>query len=175
MTVWQIILAAVGGVVLLAVIWWLTATALSFRRLRKRVRTAYKQLCTIAKNLYTIADRALQVLSECEAEYGIIVEAKESAQSAKGAEAKAEYHSVLRNRLKKLLGACSENETAAELFSELTETETEIFKARRQYNSIVREYNCKRKRFPDRIAGALFRFKLFEFYTADEFEAEADE
>ncbi len=167
MTTTHKILIIVGALLFVAAIWWLVVTVLSFRRLKKKALEAYKGLRVAVEKLYTFTDRAVNELKE----YGdteSIAAAKNDAQKQKPKEfeKKAECDAVLRIRLRKFLSECPEEAGAYK--DEMASVEAEIFKARKAYNSVVREFNCKRKMFPDRIAGALFRFKPFEFYTADE-------
>lgn len=167
------ILLIIGGLILVLVILWLVVTVMSFKKLKKKAKEAYKGLRVTVDKLYAFTDRAVEELKE----YGdaeSVIAAKNDAlkQKPKSLERKAEYDAVLRNRLRKFLSDCPEKANVDEYKVEMDAVEAEIFKARKAYNSIVREFNCKRKMFPDRIAGALFRFKLFEFYTADEADEE---
>lgn len=171
MTMAEKIWAIIGCVVLLLAIGWLFATMLSFKKLGKRVKKAYKSLRVPLDRLYTLTDRAVGMFDACGDTSSIMAAKNEAlALKPKHAEKRAECDAVLRSRLRKLLNDCGENDEAATLKNEMDAVEAEIFKARKGYNSVVREFNCKRKMFPDKIAGAIFKFKLFEFYTADEAE-----
>ncbi len=170
MTATQKILLIIGCAVFLVILLWLWRTVLSFVKLRKKVKSAYVKLRDELSVLYGFADRVSGMLNAKGADTEPMLRARHEARQAKGAEAKAECDSILRVRLRKLIADYCEMTESAELESELAEIETEIFKARKGYNAIVREHNSKRKRFPDNIAGALFRFKPYKFYTADEAE-----
>ncbi len=168
----QLILIIVGAVVLLLTIWWIFGTMRSFIKLKKRTKHAYKGLCGAVDVLYAFTDELLKKSGECGCDNEQLIKAKECALSAKKPEAKAECDAVLRCRIKKMLTDYCDKDNAAAFETEFAEIESEIFKERKIYNSLVREYNCKRKMFPDRIVGAVFRFKVYEFYTADEAEIE---
>ncbi len=172
MTATQKILIIIGCAVLLVILLWLWRTVLSFVKLRKKVKSAYVKLRDELSVLYGFADRVSEMLKAKGADTEPMLRARHEARQAKGAEAKAESDSMLRCRLKGLIAEYCEMPEKAELENELAEIEAEIFKARKGYNAIVREHNSKRKRFPDNIAGAIFRFKPYKFYTADEAEVE---
>ncbi len=167
----QLILIIVGCVVSLLIIWWLFATMKSFIKLKRKTRVAYKGLCRSVSDLHKFTDQTMADLKEFGNDAERVIKANNDAVSAKRPEAKAECDAILRSRLRKYLSDISDKTDTSEIEKELAEIETEIFKERKNYNSLVREFNCKRKMFPDRIVGAIFRFKVFEFYTADEAEA----
>ncbi len=169
MTMAEKIWAVIGCVVLLLAIGWLVVTVLSFKKLGKKVKEAYKSLRVTLEKLYELTDRAVSAYKDCDDTDGVKAAKNEALmQKPKHAEKRAACDAILRSRLRKLLSGCAENSEAAVLKSELDAVEAEIFKARKNYNFVVREFNCKRKMFPDKIAGALYHFKLFEFYTADD-------
>ncbi len=172
MTTTQIILTIVGVIILLLTVWWLFGTMRAFAKLKKRARNAYKSLGKTVSDLHRFTDRVTPVLKEhgCDAER--LIKAKENAVSAKKAEAKAECDAILRSRLRKLISEISEKTDMSAIENELSDIESEIFKERKKYNSVVREYNCRRSIFPDMIVAQIFRFRMIEFYTADEADAD---
>ncbi len=162
MTMTQKILIIVGCVLLLLLIWWLLGTRGAFSRLRKKARAAYSELCSKTYELYAFSDRIADENPESK-EIKEITEAKYEAQSMTSAESKAKSDSILRNRLSRYL-----SEIKSDSAEEFDDIQSDIFRARKKYNNIVREYNYKRKAFPDKIIGAIFRFSIIEYYTADE-------
>lgn len=172
MTTTQMILTIVGVIILLLTVWWLFGTMRAFVKLKKKVRNAYKDLGKTVSELHGFTGRVIPVLEEHGCDTERLIKAKEDAETAKKAEAKAECDAILRSRLRRLISEVSENADISVLENELSDIESEIFKERKKYNAIVREYNCKRNMFPDMIVAQIFRFKVIEFYTADEADAD---
>ncbi len=172
MTTTQIILTIVGVIILLLTVWWLFGTMRAFAKLKKKARNAYKDLGKTVSELHRFTERVIPVLNEHGCDTERLMKAKENSESAKKAEAKAECDTILRSRLRKSIFDISEKADMSAVENELSDIESEIFKERKKYNAVVREYNCKRNVFPDMIVAQIFRFKVVEFYTADEADAD---
>lgn len=59
------------------------------------------------------------------------------------------------------------------LQQELSQLESDIAQARRYYNGTVRELNMKTEMFPSNIVAALFGFKPYPYFEAEEQERES--
>lgn len=77
------------------------------------------------------------------------------------------------NKLKAIFTDISDNENLKndrELCSQMEKIgkiECDLAKMRKNYNSIVREYNCECKIFPSVIVAKIFRYKQYPFFAAD--------
>ncbi len=107
-----------------------------------------------------------------------VVKARSAAMAAQGPADRAEAENVLTGTLKSLF-ALSESypqlQAAAnfrDLQQTLKELENSIQQARRQYNSVVRDYNTKIGQVPSNILAMAFGFSAREFFEIEEGEGE---
>lgn len=107
-----------------------------------------------------------------------VVKARSAAMAAQGPADRAEAENVLTGTLKSLF-ALSESYPqlqAAANFRDLQQTlkdlENGIQQARRQYNSVVRDYNTKIGQVPANILAMAFGFSARDFFEIEEGEGE---
>ncbi|MGB2869458.1 MAG: LemA family protein [Bacteroidota bacterium] len=108
-----------------------------------------------------------------------VIQARNSAVSAKGIADSAAKENVLTGALSKLFAlvenypTLKSNENVKQLQEELTSTENKISFARQFYNDIATRFNISQQTFPGNIIASIFNFKvaeLFEIQTAAERE-----
>ena len=112
-----------------------------------------------------------------------VTKARANAMSAQGVAETAKTDNMFPQTMKSLF-AVAENypdlkatQNFQELQAELTDTEDKIQASRRFYNSIVRDFNTKRKTFPTNIFASMLHFdKDKEYFQVDQNEqAEVDQ
>ena len=112
-----------------------------------------------------------------------VTKARANAMSAQGVAETAKTDNMFQQTMKSLF-AVAENypdlkatQNFQELQAELTDTEDKIQASRRFYNSIVRDFNTKRKTFPTNIFASMLHFdKDKEYFQVDQNEqAEVDQ
>ena len=108
-----------------------------------------------------------------------VIQARNSAVSAKGIADSAAKEDALTGALSKLFAlvenypTLKSNENVKQLQEELTSTENKISFARQFYNDIATRFNIAQQTFPGNIIASMFSFKtaeLFEIQTAAERE-----
>ena len=108
-----------------------------------------------------------------------VIQARNSAVSAKGIADSAAKEDMLTGALSKLFAlvenypTLKSNENVKQLQEELTSTENKISFARQFYNDIATKFNIAQQTFPGNIIAAMFSFKtveLFEIQIAAERE-----
>jgi LemA protein len=108
-----------------------------------------------------------------------VIEARNSAISAKGIADSAEKENLLSGALSKLFALVENypnlksNENVKQLQEELTSTENKISFARQFYNDIATKFNTDQQTFPGNIIASAFGFRpveLFEIQAATERE-----
>jgi LemA protein len=104
-----------------------------------------------------------------------VANARSQAMGAQGVKATADAENQFSQTLKSLFAVTENypelkaNENFKELQDELIDTEDKIQASRRFYNSIVRDFNTRRKVFPTSIFASLLGFKKDkEFFELDE-------
>jgi LemA protein len=109
-----------------------------------------------------------------------VTEARANALSAQGVAETAKADNQFQQTMKSLFAVAEAypdlkaSQNFQELQTELTDTEDKIQASRRFYNSVVRDFNTKRKTFPTSIVASLFGFKQDkEFYGLDADESAA--
>ncbi|MCL5113276.1 MAG: LemA family protein [Patescibacteria group bacterium] len=112
-----------------------------------------------------------------------VTKARTNALSAQGVAETAKTDNMFQQTMKSLF-AVAENypdlkatQNFQELQAELTDTEDKIQSSRRFYNSIVRDFNTKRKTFPTNIFASMLHFNQDkEYFQVDQNEqAEVDQ
>jgi LemA protein len=106
-----------------------------------------------------------------------VTKARANALNAQGVKETAKAENQFQDTLKSLF-AVSENypqlkanENFKALQDELTDTEDKIMAARRFYNSVVRDFNTKRKVFPTNVIAGMLGFRADrEFFELDDAE-----
>lgn len=103
-----------------------------------------------------------------------VTQARANALNAQGVEETAKTDNQFQQTMKSLFAVAEAypdlkaSQNFQELQGELTDTEDKIQASRRFYNSVVRDFNTKRRTFPTSIMASLFGFKQDkEFYELD--------
>lgn len=102
-----------------------------------------------------------------------VVQARNSAVTAQGPQAKAEAENQLTGALRQVfaLAEAYPQLRAVESFTQLQNTlmqlEDSIQNARRYYNAVVRDLNTKIQQFPSNIIAGVFNFKPREFFEVN--------
>lgn len=107
--------------------------------------------------------------------YTAVTEARSKVSNASTAQEQAEAAAGLNSAIDVWVNAITEaypelkaNENYLALQDNLERTENRIAVARRDYNTAVKEYNLKIKRFPGKLLANIFGFDAAEYFEADE-------
>lgn len=168
-------------IVVILVLFWVVAKYNSLVRLRNQVLNGWKQIDVQLKRRHDLIPNLVQaVKGEMQFEQDTlqkVIEARNSAISAKGVADSAAKEDLLSGTLNKLF-ALVENypnlkasENVKQLQEELTSTENKISFARQFYNDIATKFNIAQQVFPGNIIATIFNFKTSELF---EIKAEAE-
>ena len=162
---------------------WVVAKYNSLITLRNQVTNGWKQIDVQLKrrhdlipNLVSTVKGQMQFEQETLEK---VIQARNSAISAKGVADSAAKEDVLSSALTKLFAlvenypTLKSNENVKQLQEELTSTENKISFARQFYNDIATKFNTAQQVFPANLIASMFNFKpaeLFEIQTAAERE-----
>lgn len=168
-------------ILLIVIILWVVAKYNGLIRLRNQVTNGWKQIDVQLKRRHDLIPNLVQaVKGEMQFEQDTlqkVIEARNSAISAKGVADSAGKEDALSGALNKLF-ALVENypnlkasENVKQLQEELTSTENKISFARQFYNDIATKFNIAQQVFPGNIVASMFNFKISELF---EIKAEAE-
>lgn len=173
-------------IVVVVLIGWVVAKYNSLITLRNQVMNGWKQIDVQLKrrhdlipNLVSTVKGQMQFEQETLEK---VVQARNSAISAKGVADSAAKEDVLSSALTKLFAlvenypTLKSNENVKQLQEELTSTENKISFARQFYNDIATKFNIAQQVFPANLIASMFNFKtaeLFEIQAAAEREVPA--
>jgi LemA protein len=165
---------------------WVVTKYNSLITLRNQVTNGWKQIDVQLKrrhdlipNLVSTVKGQMQFEQETLEK---VIQARNSAISAKGVADSAVKEDVLSSALTKLFAlvenypTLKSNENVKQLQEELTSTENKISFARQFYNDIATKFNTAQQVFPANLIASMFNFKaaeLFEIQTAAEREVPA--
>lgn len=177
MTPWQIALAVVGAVVLLALI-WLIATYNRFIRLRQHIRESWADIDVELKRRHELIPNLVETVKgyarhERDTLEQVIALRNTAAQKHANAASQAVDESALAIGLSRLFALAEAypdlkaNENFLALQQELALTEDRIAAARRFYNANVREMNQLRGMFPTSLIARAFGFHEASFFQLD--------
>jgi len=169
----------VAAVVLL--ILWVVAKYNSLITLRNQVTNGWKQIDVQLKRRHDLIPNLVNtVRGQMQFEQETlekVIQARNSAISAKGVADSAAKEDVLSSALTKLFALVENypqlksNENVKQLQEELTSTENKISFARQFYNDIATRFNTAQQVFPANLIASMFNFKpseLFEIQVAAE-------
>jgi LemA protein len=170
-------------IVVVVLVGWVVAKYNSLITIRNQVTNGWKQIDVQLKrrhdlipNLVSTVKGQMQFEQETLEK---VIQARNSAISAKGVADSAAKEDVLSSALTKLFAlvenypTLKSNENVKQLQEELTSTENKISFARQFYNDIATKFNTAQQVFPANLIAAMFNFKpaeLFEIQTAAERE-----
>ncbi len=162
---------------------WVIAKYNGLIRLRNQVANGWKQIDVQLKRRHDLIPNlveAVKGIMEFEQEtLQKVIQARNSAISAKGVADAAGKEDVLTGALNKLFAlvenypTLKSSENVKQLQEELTSTENKISFARQFYNDIATKFNIAQQVFPASIIASMFNFttaELFEIKTEAERE-----
>jgi LemA protein len=169
-----VLLAGLGGVLLLAVI-WLAATYNRFVRLRQHIRESWSGVDVELKRRYDLIPNLVETVKgyarhEREVLERVIQLRNQAANPHATAEALAADESRMLMGLKQLFAvaeaypALKADQNYLSLQRELALTEDRIAASRRFFNGNVREYNALRQSFPTNLIAGFFKFGPETFF-----------
>lgn len=174
---WPFLLGA--GVVLLILFWGIAAYN-RFIRLKNQADESWSGIDVQLKRRHDLVPNLVEtVKGYAKHERGTleqVVQARNSALNATGAQARAEAENALTASLKSLFALVEAypdlkaNQNFLDLQKSLGEIEEQIQLARRYYNAVVRELNILCEGFPTVIIANLFGFRTREFFEMSEAE-----
>ncbi len=173
---------AIGGVVLIAVIWFIAAYN-GFVRLKNSIEEAFSTMDVYLKKRYDLIPNLVETVkgyaSHEKDTLERVIAARNAAASARTVEDKVQGENMLAGTLKTLFAIAEAypdlkaNTNFMQLQGELQRMEDEIASSRKYYNAIVKEFNTKRETFPSAIIAGMFHFEkqpLFEVSSSTERE-----
>ncbi len=171
----------IAAVALLIV--WVVAKYNSLITLRNQVTNGWKQIDVQLKRRHDLIPNLVNtVRGQMQFEQETlekVIQARNSAISAKGVADTAAKEDILSSALTKLFAlvenypTLKSNENVKQLQEELTSTENKISFARQFYNDIATKFNIAQQVFPANIIASMFSFKpaeMFEIQVAAERE-----
>ena len=174
MPIWLIVVLVI--VVLLII--YFVATYNKLVDLRNRVRDQWSQIDVQLKRRFDLIPNLVSTVkgyAKHESEtLESVIEARNSYTTATTPHEKMQANNMLSDTLSKLFALAENypdlkaNQNFLELQTELQETEDKIAMARQFYNDTVLTYNDKIEMFPSNIVASMFKFKMEEFFKAEE-------
>ena len=174
MPIWLIVVLVI---VVLLIIYFVT-TYNKLVDLRNRVRDQWSQIDVQLKRRFDLIPNLVSTVkgyAKHESEtLESVIEARNSYTTATTPHEKMEANNMLSDTLSKLFALAENypdlkaNQNFLELQTELQETEDKIAMARQFYNDTVLTYNNKIEMFPSNIVASMFKFKMEEFFKAEE-------
>ncbi len=174
MPIWLIVVLVI--VVLLII--YFVATYNKLVDLRNRVRDQWSQIDVQLKRRFDLIPNLVSTVkgyAKHESEtLESVIEARNSYTTATTPHEKMQANNMLSDTLSKLFALAENypdlkaNQNFLELQTELQETEDKIAMARQFYNDTVLTYNNKIEMFPSNIVASMFKFKMEEFFKAEE-------
>jgi LemA protein len=163
-------------VVLLGIYVWITYNGLV--SLRNRIENAWAQIDVQLKRRYELIPNLVETVkgyaSHEKETLDRVIQARNMAQNATGAQEQAQAENVISGALKSIF-ALSEaypdlkaNQNFLSLQEELSGTEGRIAYARQFFNDTVFRYNTKIQSFPANVLASRFRFAEREYFEADD-------
>jgi LemA protein len=147
-------------------------------RLRNRIDNAWSQIDVQLQRRHDLVPNLVETVKGYAAHeketLERVVQARNAAVSASGAQQQAQAENVLTGALRQLF-ALSEaypdlkaNQNFLELQEQLTSTEDRIAYARQFYNDAVVKYNSKIQSIPSNIIAGMFNFQEREYFEGEE-------
>lgn len=179
----MIALIAMGGI-LLIVILWVVGMYNGLVRMRNMVREAWSQIDVQLKRRHDLIPNLVETVKGYAGhERGTleaVIQARSAAVNAKGVEQQAQAEAGLSGALGKLMLLVEQypnlkaNENFLALQEELTATENRIGFSRQHYNEQTMQYNTSVQSFPNNIISGMFNFTAQPFFEiADAAERQA--
>ena len=173
-------------IAVILLIGWVVAKYNSLITLRNQVTNGWKQIDVQLKRRHDLIPNLVNtVKGQMQFEQETlekVIQARNSAISAKGVADSAAKEDMLSSALTKLFAlvenypTLKSNENVKQLQEELTSTENKISFARQFYNDIATKFNTAQQVFPANLIASMFNFRpaeLFEIQAAAEREVPA--
>ncbi|HEX7010882.1 MAG TPA: LemA family protein [Phycisphaeraceae bacterium] len=174
-----ILIVALVGIVILAIVvgLWLIAAYNGLVRRRVQTENAWSQIDVQLKRRYDLIPNLVETVKgyaahERQTLEGVI-KARQQAIDASGIREQAQAENLLTGALRQLF-ALSErypdlkaNQNFMQLQEELVSTENRIGFARQHYNDTVSRYNIALETFPTLLIAGLFRFQKADFFEVE--------
>ena len=174
--VW-IIVGVIVAIILLLIIWAI-ATYNKLVDLRNRVKDQWAQIDVQLKRRFDLIPNLVETVkgyTKHESEtLESVIKARNTYVSATTPDAQMKADGELEQAISKLFALAENypdlkaNTNFLELQQELQDTENKIATARQFYNDTVLTYNNKIEMFPSNIIASIFKFKMEEFFKAEE-------
>ena len=168
-------------ILIVLALFWVIAKYNALVTLRNQVMNGWKQIDVQLKRRHDLIPNLVQaVKGEMQFEQDTlqkVIEARNSAVSAKGIADSAGKEDMLTGALNKLFALAENypnlkaNENVKQLQEELTSTENKISFARQFYNDIATRFNTAQQVFPGNIIASMFNFTASELF---EIKSDAD-
>jgi LemA protein len=171
-------------VVVVVLVLLLAAMFNSLVRLNQQANEAFSDITVQLKRRYDLIPNLVNTVkgyaSHEKTVFEDVTEARANAMNAQGVAETAKADNAFTQTMKSLF-AVAENypdlkasQNFQDLQAQLTDTEDKIQASRRFYNGVVRDFNTKRKQFPQNIFANLMGFRQDkEYYEVDEAQAAA--
>lgn len=174
MPIWLIVVI----VIIVLLILYVAMTYNKLVDLRNRVRDQWSQIDVQLKRRFDLIPNLVSTVkgyAKHESEtLEKVIEARNSYTTATSPHEKMEANNMLTDTLTKLFAVAESypdlkaNTNFLELQQELQDTENKIAMARQFYNDTVLTYNNKIEMFPSNLIASMFKFKMEEFFKAEE-------
>ena len=172
------IAAIIIAIIILALLLWAVVSYNSFIRLTNKADEADAGIDAELKKRYDLVPNLVETVKGYAAHESstldAVIQARNSAVSAEGREAKDDADRGLTSALSRLF-ALSEsypdlkaNQNFLSLQNDMRDIETSILNARKYYNAVVREYNDRIMVFPASLIASMFRFRKKDYVEIDE-------
>jgi LemA protein len=172
-----IVLAVVGGVVLVLVL-WLIGIYNGLVRLRNAMRNAWSQIDVQLKRRHdlipNLVETAKGYMQHERGTLEAVTKARNLAQQASGVGDQAKAESQLGQALSNFFVVVEQypdlkaNTNFLQIQEELVSTENRIGFARQAYNDSAMHYNNKIEMFPSNVVAGMFSFKQAEFFEIED-------
>ena len=178
----MIVLAIVGVIILLLIVWLVTSYN-GFIRLRNKSEEAFSAMDVSLKKRYDLIPNFVETVKGYakheQDTLQAVINARNMAMNANSPEQKIANDNALSGTLKSLFALTESypdlkaNQNFLSLQNQLSRIEEEIAGSRRYYNGVVNKYNTKTEMFPGNILASLFGFKRKPLYEVNS-EAERE-
>lgn len=172
----MIFLAIVGIIILLLIVWLVTAYN-GFIRLRNKSEEAFSAMDVSLKKRYDLIPNFVETVkgyAKHESQtLDAVIKARNQAMSSSSLEQKIANDNALSGTLKSLFALTESypdlkaNQNFLSLQDQLARVEEEIAGSRRYYNGVVNKYNTKTEMFPGNILAGLFGFQRKPLYEVN--------
>jgi LemA protein len=170
MAIWIVI-----GIIAFIILWFVL-TYNSLVTSRFKVKNSFAQIDVQLKRRYDLIPNLVETckgyIKHERETLEKVVQARNMAMQASGAQAQAQANNMLTDTLKSLFAVVESypdlkaNQNMLALQEELTSTENKIGFARQFYNDMVMQYNTKIQSLPTNIVANMFKFQPEEFFEA---------